>query len=158
VSGAPRILEFYRADPVPQMRRVLVIGPVLLTMGGLVIAVSFLEGMSRAVRLDAAALGFALIAGGAIVTILGMHRMLREDLYLALRSDGVVVQSASGETLVPWDELEQARWDAARCELVLVRADADPIVLRRPFARIAGRALAERILAIKRKVALNLLH
>jgi hypothetical protein len=157
-SGAPRILAFYRADPWARMRRVLFVGPSALTLGGLVIAVSFLTHQPSAVRVDSAAAGFVLIAGGAIYTMAGMQRILRDDLSLVLRTDGVVVQSAAAETLIAWDELTGARWDSSRAELVLERARGEPLVLARPFARIAGPELAANIASTKRKVAMNLLR
>jgi hypothetical protein len=158
MGEGPRIVEWYRADSWPRMRRILLVGPALLTLGGLVIAVSFLTHQPRAVRVDAAALGFVLVAGGAIFTMVGMQRILREDLYLALRSDGIVVHSSAGETLVPWDELREARWDEVRAELVLLCAGAEPIVLARPFAGIGGRDLAARVAAVRRKAAMKLLR
>jgi hypothetical protein len=157
MNRSPRIIEYYRADAWPAMRRVLVAGPVVLTLGALVIAFSFLTRPPHAVRLEAGAFGFVLIAAGALATAVGMQRILRDELFLALRSDGVVIQSPAGETLVGWDDLRAARWEADRAALVLERRAGDPIVLSRPFSRIAGRALAERILAVKRKAAMNLL-
>jgi hypothetical protein len=154
----PRIVEWYRADPWPRMRRILLVGPTLLTLGGLVIAVSFLTHLPHAVRMHAAALGFGLVAGGAVFTMVGMQRILREDLYLALRSDGLVVHSSASETLVPWDELREARWDETRAELVLLPAAGEPIVLPWPFAGIGGRDLAARVGAVRRKAAMKLLR
>jgi hypothetical protein len=100
--------------------------------------------------------GFILIAGGAAYTLFGMHRVLRDDVYLALRTDGVAIQSAAGETLIAWDALQRARWAPETGALVLERAGAPPFVLERPFARIAGPALAERICAAKRRAAMRL--
>lgn len=157
MSEGPRIVEYYRADAWPAMRRVLVAGPAVLTLGGLVIAFSFLTHQSHAVRLEAGAFGFVLIAAGALTTTIGMQRILRDELFVALRSDGIAIQSSAGETLVGWDDLREARWHADRAELVLEREAGAPIVLSRPFSRIAGGALAQRILAVKRKVAMNLL-
>jgi hypothetical protein len=160
-AGAPRVLSFYRADPWRRMRRVLLLGPAALTLGGIVIALSFVTHQPARLRIDAAAAGFVLIAGGALYTLLGMQRILRDELVLVLRTDGVTIQPAtppSGETLIPWDELTAARWDASRAELVLERASGEPIVLSRPFAGVTGRELAEKITAAKRRVAMNLVR
>ncbi len=153
-----RILSFYRLDPWARMMRVLLLGPGGLTLGSLVIAVSFLTHRSPSIRVDAAAAGFVLVAGGALYTLAGMHRMLRNDLVLVLRTDGVAVQVAAEETLVPWDELADARWDAPRRALVLERAGGAPVVLPGPFARIAGGELAQTIVTTKRRLAMNLLR
>jgi hypothetical protein len=157
--AAARLVAFFRLDPWTRMRRVLLIGPASLSVGGVVVALSFLTRLSRALRDDAAVAGLLLIAGGAAYTLLGMHRILRDDVYLALRTDGLMVRAAAlSETLIAWDELAAARWDENRRELVLERASAAPIVFARPFARITGPALAECIATTKRRIAMNLLR
>jgi hypothetical protein len=158
------------------MRRVLLLGPGALSLGGVVIAFSFLAHHAARTRVDAAAAGFLLIAGGALYTLAGMQRILRDELLLVLRTDGIVIQGAAApaaatatatatpagppaaETLILWDELTAARWDASRGELILERAAGRPVVLSRPFARISGRELAESIAATKRRVAMNLVR
>jgi hypothetical protein len=155
---APRILEWYRADPWPGMRRVLVAGPSLLTLGGLVIAVSFLSSVSGEVRSDASAAGFALIGSGALVTIFGMGRILRDDSYVALRTDGVAVHVGGQETLVTWDGLVGVRWDPSRSALILEREGSPSIVVERGFARTPGTEVAGRIEQTRRRAALNMLR
>jgi hypothetical protein len=140
------------------MRRVLLTGPALLTVGGLVVFVSLITHQPLHVRIGAAVAGFSLIAGGALSTMVGMHRILRDEVCLTLRTDGVLVQSSGHEALVVWDELEGARWNAATGELVLERKGAPPIGVAHSFAGIDGTTLAQRIEATKRKAALNLLR
>jgi hypothetical protein len=158
VPKPPRILEWYRADPWPGMRRVLVVGPALLTLGGLVIAVSFLSSVSREMRIDSSAAGFALIGGGALATMFGMGRILRDDSYVALRTDGIVIRVGGDETLVPWDALHAVRWDASRTVLILEREGAPSIAVERGFARTPGSEVAERIEQTRRRAALNMLR
>ncbi|MGD0674638.1 MAG: hypothetical protein ABSC94_04425 [Polyangiaceae bacterium] len=153
-----RIVEWYRTDPWPQMRRVLLAGPVILTLGGVVIAASFLARASTDLRACAAAVGFVLIAGSAVLTVLALHQILRDDGYLSIRTDGVALQASSSETLVVWDQLVGARWDAARSEIVIERAGDDVVVLGRPFAGVTGPALAQRIEQARRRAALGLLR
>ncbi len=154
--GAPRMIAFYRADTRARVRRVLLTGPSALTLGGLVIAVSFLAHQAYELRVASAAVGFVLIAGGAGYTLLGMQRILRDDVYVALRTDGVAIQSSVGETLIAWEALEGARWVPDPGALVLERTGAPPVVVERSFARIAGPALAEQIRAARRRVAMGL--
>jgi hypothetical protein len=158
MGAEARILAFYRSDPWPRMTRVLLVGPGALTVGSLVIAVSFLTHQAQRVRVDAAAVGFLLVAGGAAYTLVGMQRILRDDLVVVLRTDGLAVQVGTEETFAPWDEVEGAQWDASRRALVLECAGRAPLVLPGPFARIAGNELAQAILTAKRRVAMNLLR
>jgi hypothetical protein len=138
------------------MRCVLLTGPVILTLGGLVIAVSFLTHPPLQTRMLATVVGFALVAAGAATTLLGMHRILRNEVSLVLRTDGVLVQSASLEALVSWDDLVSVRWDPQASCLVLERRGGEPLVVARPRSRMGGAELAARVLQQKRKVALNL--
>jgi hypothetical protein len=158
VPTPPRILEWFRADPWPGMRRVLIAGPSLLTLGGMVIAVSFLSSVSREVRIDTSAAGFALIGGGALVTMFGMGRILRDDSYVALRTDGISIRVGGDETFVPWDAVKGVRWDPSRSVLVLERDGAPPIAVERGFARTPGPAVADRIEQTRRRAALNMLR
>jgi hypothetical protein len=153
-----RIVDWYRVDSGPRMRRVLVTGSSLLTLGALVTAVSFLARQALDVRVAATAVGFVLVAWGALFTVAGMHRILREDAYLAIRTDGLVLQSSSGETHLAWDALDSARWDSAGSALVLERRQGDAIVVARPFARIDGAALAGRIEQARRRAAMGMLR
>jgi hypothetical protein len=153
-----RILDWYRPDTSARVRRILLVAPGLMSFGGLVIAVSFITRQPERVRVDAAALGFVLIAGSSVFTAATMFRILREDGSLALRTDGVVVQSAGRETLVGWSDLEAARWDASRKALILDRKGADPLVVAWSFAGISGPALAERLERDRLKAAMGLLR
>jgi hypothetical protein len=154
----PRILDWYRADPWPRMRRVLFTGPLVLAVGGLVTGASFLGRVPVGLRGDATLVGVVLVAGGALFTIVGMSRILREDDSLALRTDGVALRAAGVDTLVPWDDLATVSWNAARGELLLERRDGVTLTVGWRFAGIAGGALAERILSTRRKAAMSLLR
>jgi hypothetical protein len=160
-ASDPRILEWYRVDAWPRMRRVLIAGPVLLSLGGLVVAVSFAARQPPGIRAVAAALGMALVATGAGSTLLGMQRILRDDAYLAIRTDGVAFRGTgaeSAEAFVAWDALARAAWEEPRGALVLERKDAAPLTLALRFAGIGGAALAEAIERARRRAAMGMLR
>jgi hypothetical protein len=158
MTEALRILSFYRADTSAHVRRILIFAPGLMTLGGMVIAVSFLTHQPERVRVASAAMGFALVAGTGIMTAVVLQRILRDDGYLAIRTDGIVVQAAAIETLVPWAELAEARWDEAGHALILARAAGQPLVVGWSFARISGPELVARIEQDRRKAAMGLLR
>lgn len=152
----PRIVEWYRVDPWPRMRPIVVIGPALLTLGGLVVAVSFVTHQPADVRFAATVIGLVLVGGAALVTMVGMSRILREDAYLAVRTDGVALRLEALDVLVPWGDLGAVRWDAGRAELVLERDGADEVRTACRFARISGKELAERIARARLRIAMKL--
>ena len=153
-----RIVEWYRADPWPRIRPFLLAGPTLLTLGGIVIAVSFLAHQPTNVRVEAAAIGFVLVASGATITMVGMYGVLRDDVYLALRTDGLALRLGGVETVVAWDDVRETRWDAAAAALVIERAGGEPLVLDRPLAGVKGPALPEVIERTKRRIAMGLVR
>jgi hypothetical protein len=157
-ATAPRILSFYRAVHWARMRRVLLLGPGTLAAGCLVVAISFLTRQPAGVRTAATAAGLVLVAGGALYTLAGMHRILRDDIVIVLRTDGLALtlQEPARELFIEWDELEAARWDAPSARLILERRSTSEVILTRPFAGISGKDLAARIAATKRRLAMNL--
>jgi hypothetical protein len=139
------------------MRRVLVIGPGLLSLGGLVVAESFATRQPEATRSIAAVVGLALVAAGAGLTLGGMFWILRDDAYLAIRTDGVAVRLPPRETLIAWSDLARARWDAAQGALVLEREGGDVLVVPRRFAGIAGPDLVAKVEQARRRASLGML-
>lgn len=153
-----RIVEWYRVDPWPRMRRIIAIGPSILTAGGLVVAVSFLTHQPESVRVEAAIVGLVLVAGAAIFTAIGMGRILRDDAYLAIRTDGVAVRIPGTDVVIPWDDLAEARWDAERGAIVLLLADGRTVVAAARFAGVTGPDLAGLVARARRRAAMNLLR
>jgi hypothetical protein len=174
-----RIVDWYRVDNWPRMRRVLIVGPALLSLGGLVMAVSFSTHEPAAVRAAAALVGMAIVASGAITTLAGMYRLLRDDSYLAIRTDGVAMRLGAVETLLPWADLSRARWDEALAHIVLERSEQavvsrseqtvvsrseqavvsrseQTVIVSRRFAGVGGAALAERIERARRRTSMGM--
>jgi hypothetical protein len=163
----PRVVEWYRSDVWyvgAPMRRILAIGPLVLTTGSLVITGSLVPHPLFHLRTEFALAGLVLVAGGAAYTLASMYRILREDLSLVIRSDGVVVQMHRLATLIEWDDLRIARWEAPvggvraveKGALVLERSSGPPLVVQGRFARIGGPQLAARIMEVKRKITMRL--
>ena len=95
--------------------------------------------------IGAAVVGLALVASGAGLTLAGMFRILRDDAYLAIRTDGVLFRSPSRETLLSGTTSRGRAGTQAQVELVLERMEGEAVVVARRFARIAGPALAEKL-------------
>jgi hypothetical protein len=164
------IVDWYRVDNWPRMRRVLAVGPALLSLGGLVMAVSFSTREPGTVRAVAALVGMAIVASGAGTTLAGMYRILRDDSYLAIRTDGLAMRLGAVETLLPWAELSRARWDAVLAHLVLERSEQpvvergdeaiverrESLIVARRFAGVGGPALAERIERARRRASMGM--
>jgi hypothetical protein len=161
-GDAVRIVEWYRLDQGRRMRRILIAGPGLLTLGGLLIALSFTSRHGADLRVAAVLGGLGLVASGAVLTVASMYWTLRQDAYIALRTDGLTLHggsaSAPEETFIPWDALAQASWDSTRAEVRLEQVDGRVVVVALSYAGISLSALAQRIEQTRRRAAMGLLR
>lgn len=180
-----RIIEHYRLDPTKQLLRALGLGSLIMALGALTGAGALFyrrpqpssthdEGVFRIGLATADGrpiqsgsvwweLGLGLIGLGSIVTggtvaIVGLHRILREERYLALRTDGAFFRAGREHSLVRWEDVSSVRWDNDRQEVVFDLHDEDD-PWRRPerYAGIAGPELAKRASEVRRKALFSLL-
>lgn len=90
--------------------------------------------------------GLALVIAGPVLAAVGLKRVLVDDVYLALRSNGVLWKDGAGETFVPWDSLARADVLAADDGLSLREAGTGrELLIRERFVGIESAALAKRI-------------
>ena len=152
------MLEYYRVDSMRRMVRALVIGPSLLLAGSVILALALVVAKhSETGRWALVAVGSVCTVGGPIFLITALHRMLREEAYLALRTDGVLYHCGAMREVVAWDTLEKVRWDAEAGILRLERRTGDPWLIAERFAGIDGPALAKRMEDVRRKASFGLL-
>lgn len=103
-------------------------------------------------------LGLLSIAGGAGVAIVGLRRVMSEESYLALRTDGAYFRHAGERSLLPWDEVEAVRWDPASRAIHFVRHDGSAWSRPERYAGIDGSELAKRAAEVRRKALFGLLR
>lgn len=106
----------------------------------------------------AGVLGVLCTVVGATGGILGIMRMLsREDAYLLVRTDGVVVADPEGhQTLVPWRGMDRIGLEQGH--LLFGRADAPPLRVRARFMGIGEQALWERLERHRRDAHIGVLR
>jgi hypothetical protein len=83
----PEIVSFYRVDPWVRMRRALIFGSTVVTLGALVMGVSFVTHQSEHVRMIAASCGIGTVVVGAVSAVFGMQRVLSDDRCIVVRTD-----------------------------------------------------------------------
>lgn len=116
-----------------------------------------IERPSKPLETGLALLGLACITAGGATTIVGLRRVLSEESYLALRTDGAYFRRGAEASLVAWDEVEEVRWDADARELRFERHDGSAWVRPERFADIDGATLAKRAAEVRRKALFGLL-
>ena len=127
-----------------------------MLLAAVVIAASFLTRQPERVRAYSAATGFVLAAGSGAFTHFSMLRLLNRDACLAIRTDGICLQTRETESIFLWAEIVRAGWDAAERRLIIERAEADPVVVTWVPAGISGPDLAARIEQERKRVAMGL--
>lgn len=179
-DDAPRLVAWYRPEIARRLRRVLLPAAGLMLLGSLAWAhVKLFHGgpdvlgraappaqgtplppapLPPAEAFGLMAIGLVLCVAGGLLAILGLLRTMREDVYLALRTDGALWHRGGDEVFLPWGELERVRWDAEQAALVFERRDGDaPFQLGGRFADVEGPELARRLDDVRRKAIWGLL-
>lgn len=85
------------------------------------------------------ALGLVLVAAGALFAIIGLRRVLDEESYLALRSDGALFVRGAERRLVVWSDVEDVRAEHGHVVFVGhdgVRAEIDAVFAGQPVADV----------------------
>jgi hypothetical protein len=140
-------IDFFRLDRGRPTRRLLAAGSVLTGVGGSVVGAHLVH------RLDVTHAAWLSLAGGLtlmsglLVGFGTLVKLLLENIWLAIRQEGVVLHDNGVETVLAWDELEGVAVEAGGL-LVFGRANADPL---RWYAGGAARDIAARITEARRK-------
>lgn len=153
---ASPVLAHWRLDQRRGFTRVLGQGALLVAIGCAVVGLG-LFFRARGVGRWAIPLGVFVVATGPLRAILGMHRLLTVETYLAVRADALVWQAATGPAIeLAWDALRAIGWDAARAAIVVERREGEPLVLTERFDGVAAPELARRLEQVRKRAALGL--
>lgn len=179
------VVACFRVDPTPRLLRALGWGSLVIALGSLFVATGLaftgaatghprlaardvtvgapvdseghpLEDEMHDLELALSIAGLLVIVLGAAVAIVGLQRVLREEAYLALRTDGAYAELGDVRGLVRWEEVAEVRWDGVRRAVVFERHDGAPWSRGEQFAGIDGPALAKRAAEIRRKALFGL--
>jgi hypothetical protein len=154
-----RLIEWYRVDQTRRIRRALVTGAGILTLGACIAAVSFVTHQREAVRHWTAVFGILSTIVGALIAVIGMARVLATDTYLAVNAEGVVLNldEAGEKRLLRWDDLERVRFDGARGAVVFALRDGGEVVTETSFAGAEKKDLAARLDFLRRRAGFGML-
>jgi len=143
-------VDFFRIDRSAATTRLLVTGGLLVTCGATAVGAHLVrrlpESMSRIISLS----GAAAVIGGLVLAFGSLAMMMFEDIYLAIRDEGLLVHEDGKETTIAWDELSAVVVDAPRGLVALHRKDKEVLEWH---AGKAAKNVAARIEEAKRKAA-----
>jgi len=148
------ILEFWRRDERRRFRRVLALGALFVGIGALVVGWGF-SHHGRPIWVIP--VGMLVVATGPLTAILRMHRLINDECYVSVRNDGIETLLGGRLDMTRWDDLAEARYDAALNFAVLARRDGTTLVLDIALDGIAPEALARKLEHLRRKSGMGLL-
>jgi hypothetical protein len=146
-------VDFFRVDRSSSTRRLLTTSAIMIALGAcgvgahLMHRLTVLEG--RVVSLT----GGAIMLAGLVLGFGTMAMMLFEDIYLAIKDEGLLVHDNGREVAVPWDELDAVDVDAGKGAITLRRKEGEPLVFN---AGGSASDVARRITEARRKGAYGL--
>jgi hypothetical protein len=100
--------------------------------------------------------GILLIVSGGASAIVGLRRVMTEETYLALRTDGALYRAGRERSFVAWDEVEEVTWDGSA--VLFVRHDGSAWARSERFADIDGIGLAKCAADVRRKALFGLIR
>lgn len=150
-------------DASGQLVRVLLPAALVMAAGSVVTGVGFGNATLEVLmstwywRVPATVGGLGLVIAAGLRAIWGLRRLLSEDSYIALRTDGlVVVDPGGGTTQVAWDDLAECRLDEGGDALRLELRDGEVMRVHARFSGIEPAALARRVEHLRRRTAFGL--
>lgn len=161
-----RIVAWYRVDPSARLVGALALGATIMTLGSVAMALSFArlghasldfaDPRALGPAFAAGGLGLATIVGGALACILWLRRVLAEERYLALRTDGIYFRDGARREVVRWEDVREVRAEGE--VLVLERHDGTRWSRAERFAGASAEDLARRARDTRGKALFGLLE
>ncbi len=172
----PKVLDAYRADVTRKLGRALGLA-ALLVLGGSMLSGSALvalrmEGVpvtlgrrpATLVLLESSApsalpwalgaAGLALVFAGITTAAVGLRRIVAEERYVLLRSDGALFVDGSARRVVKWRNVESVVHEDG--QLVFVCHDGSALTIEGEWGGVALPELARRAAQVRRRALFGL--
>ena len=156
-----RMVEWYRVQQAPALWRAFFPAFLLMPMGSVLVGLAVIP---RYVSLDVQPfvimLGVLVTGSGPLWAIIQLLRMIRRDLYVAIRVDGLCVRldPATSERVYAWESIQDARYDAAKRALSVSLSEGEPVSIAARFSGLDLEELARRIRDARRLAVWNRLE
>jgi hypothetical protein len=147
-------VDFFRLDRSGSTKRLFAVGIVMVTAGASAVGAHLMHRLAEATGHVVSLVGGLTMISGLVMTFGAMAMMLFENVYLAIRDDGLLLHQNGKESTIPWDDLTKVIVDAGFVELR--RGSGENVV--RWFAGKDAKNVAGRIEEAKRKAAHGLLR
>ena len=152
------ILAWFRVDQSRSIGRLLLRSALILLAGSVLVAGYWTTELHPPPhRWAFGASGGFLCVIGPLTALLGLRKILSEDAYVALRTDGVFLSNATragGEQLIGWDDFIDAAEEGGAT--VLSMRDGSPLVFDRPLAGADARVFARQLAQMRRRLLLGI--
>jgi len=148
-------VDFFRVDRSGPTRRLLVVGGILVSCGASTVGAHLMHRLPESTGHLVSLAGGICMIGGLVLAFGSLAMMLFENVYLAVREDGVLLHDNGKETCIAWDDLAAVAIDDDRAFLSLRRVAGEPV---RWYAGSSTETIVTRVTDAKRKAAHGLLR
>lgn len=100
-------VDFFRVDRSASTKRLLIVAAGLTALGASAIGAHLMHRLSFEVSFGVSLAGGVTMVFGLLLGFVTMGLMLFEDVYLAIRDEGVLVHDNGKQTTIAWDALER---------------------------------------------------
>lgn len=152
------LLEWYRPDPRRQIYAIWALGVLLVLLGAICASLALTRPWGSGLRIALALVGASCVIAGPVSAIVRLLHAMRDDDYLALHEEGIVLARDGQVTNIGWDELSSAERQAGPPEALLLRRREGALIIDRRFGGLDVATLARRINHLRSKVLLDLLR
>lgn len=156
----PFVVEWFRPDARSPLIKLWVTTGLMVILGIIFVGlfVTALFPLPAGARTLFAVLGLGLAAAGPLLAAVRSIRILSDETYLLLRSDGVVLQEPEQSTRVEWTELADVSFEEGGMAVLLHLDEGEPVAIRGRFLGIDGPGLARRVKEVRRDALMGLLR
>ena len=151
-ASAPTYVDFFRADLGPAaVRRILMPAALLVALGAPMVCFGVVLR-----RVSITFMGTVSMMTGLLLGFIGLSRLLREDRYIGIRGDALVLHLTGGPPLVlAWEDIERITAEAGA--LVVVHRAGEELRYAGTFSKRKTQAVAVQLDEFRRKAAFHLL-
>ncbi|HAA55168.1 MAG TPA: hypothetical protein DCE42_10450 [Myxococcales bacterium] len=154
------IVEWYRPSHNKHMLKMWGLAVGVLMVGSTLLGLAFysVHFQGSWLRTWFIILGTLATPAGPLLAIAGTQRLLQDETYLAIRSDGLFYHDEEQSMLIPWQLLEVSITHTPESQLCIDTNGQRSLTLDAPFIDITHEHLAKRIEELQKKALLGVLR
>ncbi|WP_146652950.1 hypothetical protein [Labilithrix luteola] len=147
-------VDFFRVDRSGPTKKLLTSAALLIAAGASGVGAHLMHRLRPNVGFAVSLAGGAIMLAGLVLGFGTMATMLFENVYLAIRPEGLLIHDNGNETSIAWDDLERIEADEGEGYVIIHRREGEAL---RFHAGLAKGDIVARVQDARRKSTIALL-